>query len=47
MNHLPKELEGLMGAAILNFAKGLKDDAIKMCMELIRLGMNHNSFIYF
>ncbi|XP_054719964.1 general transcription factor 3C polypeptide 3-like [Uloborus diversus] len=36
MCHLPKELEGLMGAANLNFAKGNTEDAIKMCMELIR-----------
>lgn len=38
MNHLPKELEGLMGAANMNFAGGNIEDAIKMCMELIRLG---------
>ncbi|XP_067129558.1 general transcription factor 3C polypeptide 3 [Centruroides vittatus] len=33
---LPKDLEGLMGAANLAYARGFHDDAIKMCMEIIK-----------
>lgn len=36
-NLLPKELEGLMGAANHAYAQGNTEDAIKMCMELIKL----------
>lgn len=34
---LPKDLEGLMGRANLNFANGNHDVALKICTELIRL----------
>ncbi|KAG8199237.1 hypothetical protein JTE90_003664 [Oedothorax gibbosus] len=36
-NLLPKELEGLMGAANHAYAQGNTEEAIKMCMELIKL----------
>ncbi|XP_070564397.1 general transcription factor 3C polypeptide 3-like isoform X2 [Ptychodera flava] len=35
-NRLPKALRGLMGEANLCFARGDHEDAIKMCMEIIR-----------
>ena len=35
---LPRLLQGLMGEANMKFARGETDDAIKMCMEIIRLG---------
>ncbi|CAH1774088.1 unnamed protein product [Owenia fusiformis] len=34
---LPKDLQGLMGEANLNFARGSLKEAVKMCMEVIRL----------
>ncbi|XP_076814589.1 general transcription factor 3C polypeptide 3-like [Clavelina lepadiformis] len=34
---LPKEVRGLMGEANLCYARGDHEDAIKMCMEVIRL----------
>ncbi|XP_066296212.1 general transcription factor 3C polypeptide 3-like [Branchiostoma lanceolatum] len=36
INEVPKPLRGLMGEANLRFARGKYDDAIKMCMEVIR-----------
>lgn len=33
---LPAALQGLMGEANLRFARGEFDEAIKMCMEVIR-----------
>ncbi|CAN8009953.1 unnamed protein product, partial [Ixodes pacificus] len=36
-SRLPKDLQGLMGEANLCFARGDHEDAIKMCMEVIRL----------
>ncbi|XP_078494320.1 general transcription factor 3C polypeptide 3 [Ciona intestinalis] len=36
-SRLPRELRGLMGEANLCYARGDHDDAIKMCMEIIRL----------
>eukprot|EP00058_Branchiostoma_floridae_P028545 XP_002614036.1 hypothetical protein BRAFLDRAFT_113732 [Branchiostoma floridae] len=36
VNEVPKPLRGLMGEANLRFARGKYDDAIKMCMEVIR-----------
>nr|XP_039261100.1 general transcription factor 3C polypeptide 3-like [Styela clava] len=36
-NKLPKEVQGLMGEANLCFARGKYDDALKMCMEIIRI----------
>ncbi|XP_064477009.1 general transcription factor 3C polypeptide 3-like [Ornithodoros turicata] len=36
-SRLPRDLQGLMGEANLRFAKGDHEDAIKMCMEVIRL----------
>lgn len=35
---MPKHLQGLMGEANLQFACGSTDEAIKMCMEIIRQG---------
>ncbi|XP_071954105.1 general transcription factor 3C polypeptide 3-like [Antedon mediterranea] len=35
-NRLPKTLRGLMGEANLCFARGAREDAIKMCLEIIR-----------
>ena len=43
---LPKDLQGLMGEANLKFARGEATEAIKMCMEIIRLG-NHCLFTLF
>ncbi|ESP05339.1 hypothetical protein LOTGIDRAFT_208362 [Lottia gigantea] len=37
---IPKGLHGLMGEANLQFARGEHDEAIKMCMEVIRLAPN-------
>ncbi|XP_050402015.1 general transcription factor 3C polypeptide 3 isoform X1 [Patella vulgata] len=37
---IPKSLHGLMGEANLQFARGEHDEAIKMCMEVIRLAPN-------
>ncbi|XP_077535333.1 general transcription factor 3C polypeptide 3 [Haemaphysalis longicornis] len=34
---LPRDLQGLMGEANLCFARGRHDDAVKMCMEVVRL----------
>ncbi|XP_014674823.1 PREDICTED: general transcription factor 3C polypeptide 3-like isoform X2 [Priapulus caudatus] len=34
---LPRDLQGLMGEANLCFARGEHEEAIKMCMEIIRL----------
>ncbi|XP_064605107.1 general transcription factor 3C polypeptide 3-like [Liolophura sinensis] len=34
---LPKHLQGLMGEAHLKFARGEHEEAVKMCMEVIRL----------
>ncbi|KAI0230463.1 General transcription factor 3C polypeptide 3 [Lamellibrachia satsuma] len=34
---LPRSLQGLMGEANMKFARGETDEAIKMCMEIIRL----------
>ncbi|XP_064653251.1 general transcription factor 3C polypeptide 3-like isoform X1 [Lineus longissimus] len=39
-SRLPKDLQGLMGEANLMFARGKRDEAIKMCMEVIRLAPN-------
>ncbi|XP_071119203.1 general transcription factor 3C polypeptide 3-like [Haliotis cracherodii] len=39
-NEVPKHLQGLMGEANLRFARGEKEEAIKMCMEIIRLAPN-------
>lgn len=36
---LPRALRGLMGEANIRYARGDKDDAIVMCMEIIRQGM--------
>lgn len=33
---LPKDLQGLMGAANLAYARGFHDEAINMCMEIIK-----------
>ena len=33
---LPKDMQGLMGEANMKFAHGQSDEAIKMCMEVIR-----------
>ena len=35
---LPRALRGLMGEANIRYARGEKDDAILMCMEIIRQG---------
>lgn len=35
---LPRDLQGLMGEANMNFARGVYEEAVKMCMEVIRLG---------
>lgn len=40
MTDLPKHLEGLMGEANMKFAKGEYDEAISMCSELIRTGVD-------
>ncbi|XP_042901214.1 general transcription factor 3C polypeptide 3 isoform X2 [Parasteatoda tepidariorum] len=39
---LPKHLLGLMGAANLAFANGKTEEALKMCLELIKLAPNAN-----
>lgn len=36
---LPRALRGLMGEANIRYARGEKEDAILMCMEIIRQGM--------
>lgn len=36
-NQLPVDLQGLVGEANLCFARGEHEDAIKMCMEVVRL----------
>lgn len=36
---LPLALRGLMGEANIRYARGEKEDAIMMCMEIIRQGM--------
>ena len=33
---LPRHLQGLMGEANVNFARGQNEEAIKMCMEIVR-----------
>ena len=38
---LAKDLQGLMGEANLKFARGQHEEAVKMCMEVIRLGMSY------
>lgn len=35
---LPRALRGLMGEANIRYARGDKEDAILMCMEIIRQG---------
>lgn len=40
---LPKHLKGLMGEANLRFARGDHEEAIKMCMEIVRSGKIHLS----
>lgn len=35
---LPRALRGLMGEANIRYARGEKEDAITMCMEIIRQG---------
>lgn len=35
---LPRALRGLMGEANIRYARGEKEDAILMCMEIIRQG---------
>lgn len=37
-NDLPIHLEGMMGEANLKFAKGDHEEAISICMEIIRMG---------
>uniref|UniRef100_A0A671Z3H2 General transcription factor IIIC, polypeptide 3 n=1 Tax=Sparus aurata TaxID=8175 RepID=A0A671Z3H2_SPAAU len=37
---LPRALRGLMGEANIRYARGEKEDAIMMCMEIIRQGRN-------
>ncbi|XP_077511891.1 general transcription factor 3C polypeptide 3 isoform X3 [Amblyomma americanum] len=36
-SRLPRDLQGLVGQANLSFARGAHDDAVKMCMEVVRL----------
>lgn len=36
---LPRALRGLMGEANIRYARGEKDDAVLMCMEIIRQGV--------
>lgn len=40
---LPRHLQGLMGEANMKFARGETDEAIKMCMEVVRLGESETS----
>lgn len=45
---LPRALRGLMGEANIRYARGDKEDAILMCMEIIRQGMKQGyCFIYY
>lgn len=44
---LPKDLRGLMGEANLAYARGAHEDAIKMCMEVVRQGRYLFSFFTF
>lgn len=43
---LPKHLQGLMGEANLKFARGEHQEAINMCLEVIRLGNKLYFFAY-
>ena len=38
MSKIPKALRGLMGEANLAYARGAHEDAVKMCMEVVRQG---------
>lgn len=44
---LPRALRGLMGEANIRYARGEKEDAILMCMEIIRQGMKQGYCLYF
>jgi general transcription factor 3C polypeptide 3 (transcription factor C subunit 4) len=35
---LPKKAQGLMGEAHIRYARGQKEDALKLCMEVVKLG---------
>ena len=43
---LPRALRGLMGEANIRYARGDKEDAILMCMEIIRQGMSQPLCVY-